>query len=92
MAEYIEREAFYLFLTEQKEKETGTYSKGRNAGLNVARSALHNREITPSADVAPVIFCRKCAHHGRCAAESIYLSEGIAEPFCCRGEPKEGDG
>lgn len=58
MAEYIEREAFYRFLTEQKGKETGAYSKGRNAGLNVARSALHNREITPAADVAPV-------RHGR---------------------------
>lgn len=51
MPEYIEREAFYRFLTEQKDKETGAYSKGRNAGLDVARSALHNKEITPAADV-----------------------------------------
>ena len=54
MAEYIDREALYQFLTDQKRKETGAYSKGINTGLNVARSALHNKEITPSADVAPV--------------------------------------
>lgn len=58
MAEYIEREAFYRFLTDQKDKETGAYSKGRNAGLDVARSALHNSQITPAADVAPVVHGR----------------------------------
>ena len=58
MAEYIEREKLYEFLTEQLDKETGMYSKGRNNGINIARSALHNMEITPSADVAPV-------RHGR---------------------------
>ena len=55
MAEYIEREKLYAFLTEQLDKETGMYSKGRNNGINIARSALHNREITPSADVVPVV-------------------------------------
>lgn len=55
MAEYIERESFFRFLTEQKDKETGAYSKGRNAGLDVARSALRNREITPAADVVEVV-------------------------------------
>ena len=58
MAEYIEREKLYEFLTEQLDKETGMYSKGRNNGINIARSALHNREITPSADVAPVVHGR----------------------------------
>lgn len=76
MPEYIEREAFYRFLTEQKDKETGAYSKGRNAGLDVARSALHNKEITPAADVEPVkpgrwlqpkpgeCFCSECQTNG----------------------------
>lgn len=58
MAEYIEREALYKFLTEQLDKETGAYSKGRNAGIHVARSALHNREITPASDVALVVHGR----------------------------------
>lgn len=71
MAEYIEREAFYKFLTEQKGKETGAYSKGRNAGLDVARSALHNREITPAADVALV-------RHGRWLLER----EPSGKPYC----------
>ena len=45
----------------------------------------------PAADVAPVIFCRQCAAHNRCAAEQNFLSEGIAEPFCCRGARTDGD-
>ena len=49
-------------------------------------------EVINAQPAVPLVFCRECAHHGRCAAEAIYLSEGIAEPFCCRGEPKEGDG
>lgn len=28
MAEYVDREALYRFLTEQKDEETGAYSRG----------------------------------------------------------------
>jgi|GEM_PF-7106296 len=33
MAECIDRDALYQFLTDQKGKETGAYSKGRNAAV-----------------------------------------------------------
>lgn len=47
----IDADTLYEFLTEQREKETGAYSKGRNVGLNIARSALHDKTITPT--IAP---------------------------------------
>lgn len=42
----IDADRFFAFLTEQKVKETGAFSKGLNKGLNIARSALKNKEIT----------------------------------------------
>lgn len=44
----IDADALFDFLTEQLDKETGAYSKGRNAGINIARSALHDKAITPT--------------------------------------------
>lgn len=44
----IDADALYAFLSDQREKETGMYSKGRNVGLNIARSALHDKTITPT--------------------------------------------
>ena len=57
MERAIDSEKFYDFLTDQLVKETGAFSKGVNKGLNIARSALHNEQITPAipaADVAEV--------------------------------------
>jgi predicted RNA-binding Zn-ribbon protein involved in translation (DUF1610 family) len=57
MKRAIDSEKFYDFLTDQLVKETGAFSKGVNKGLNIARSALHNEQITPAipaADVAEV--------------------------------------
>ena len=57
MKRAIDSEKFYDFLTGQLVKETGAFSKGVNKGLNIARSALHNEQITPAipaADVAEV--------------------------------------
>ena len=54
MAEYIDREALYRFLDDQIDRETGNYTIGRNVGINIAKSALHNKELFPSADVAEV--------------------------------------
>ena len=45
-------------------------------------------EKLPAADVAPVVFCRNCTAHNSCTAERNFLSEGITEPFCCRGNLK----
>lgn len=44
----IDADALFDFLTEQLDKETGAYSRGRNAGINIARSALHDKTITPT--------------------------------------------
>lgn len=44
----IDADALFDFLTDQLEEEVGFYSKGRNAGLNIARSALHDTTSTPT--------------------------------------------
>ena len=44
----IDANTLFDFLTDQLDKETGAYSKGRNAGINIARSALHDETITPT--------------------------------------------
>lgn len=54
MAEYIEREKAFKLIKEQKEKETGAYSKGRNKGLIIAGSIINNKEVLPTADVVEV--------------------------------------
>ncbi len=46
----IDADAFFEFLTDQLEKGTGAYSKGRNQGIHIARSALHDYRITPTID------------------------------------------
>ena len=33
-----------------------------------------------------IVHCHECQHHDRCMMEKIFLSEGIADPFCCRGK------
>ena len=53
--ECIDREAAYTFFKDQLEEETGAYSKGRNAGLRVAMSAVMNKDAIPAADVRPVV-------------------------------------
>lgn len=52
--EYIEREAAYRFAQDQLKKETGAYSKGWNNAMNVMKSAFHNNDALPAADVVPV--------------------------------------
>lgn len=49
--EYIEREAAYRFAQDQMKKETGAYSKGWNNALNVMKSAFHNNDAIPAAEV-----------------------------------------
>lgn len=48
MARTIDSKRLYDFLTDQLVKETGMFSKGVNKGLNIARSALQNEQITPT--------------------------------------------
>lgn len=70
----IDGDRFFAFLTEQKVKETGAFSKGLNKGLNIAKSALKNKEITlpwevdrvkhgrwePRKDVPGFVNCSVC--------------------------------
>lgn len=55
MAEYIDREEAYRFAQDQKKKETGAYSKGWNNAMDVIKSAMHNKDAIPAADVRPVV-------------------------------------
>ena len=54
MARYIDADKALKLIKEQKEKETGAYSKGRNIGLNIARSIINNAEVLPTANVVEV--------------------------------------
>ena len=45
MSRPIDSENLYKFLTDQRVKERGAYSKGLNTGLDIARSALRNEQI-----------------------------------------------
>lgn len=48
MSRPIDSENLYKFLTDQRVKERGAYSKGVNKGLDIARSALRNEQIAPT--------------------------------------------
>ena len=105
MAEYIERENAYKLISEQKEKETGMYSKGRNIGLNIAKSIIHSKEQCPTADVVKVVRCKDCKHakldlmeKGLVVCRRPVLKNGQLSPFnwenkyndfCSYGELKE---
>ena len=54
MARYIDAVKAIELIKEQKGKETGAFSKGRNIGLNIARSIINNAEALPTADVEEV--------------------------------------
>ena len=58
----IDGDRFYAFLKEQKVKETGAFSKGLNKGLNIALSALKNKEITLPWEVDRVVHGRWVGH------------------------------
>ena len=79
MAEYIERESFFKFLTGQMtRKQNGAFAKGFNKGIMVARAAVHNKEITPAADVVEVV-------HGHNKTSMHPVDEFLCSVcgFCC---------
>lgn len=52
----IDADKLLMLINEQKEKETGSYSKGRNEGLNIAKSIINDEIQTPIAyDVDKVV-------------------------------------
>ena len=94
MSEYISRETAYQFFKDQLEKETGAYSKGRNAGLRIAMSAVMNNDALPAANVRSVVLCRDCkwwtkqeeSLQGRCDLLQIYPT---GTWFCANGKREE---
>ena len=63
------------------------------------RRVLNDRNLIPSADVAPVVRCKDCEHYDMGVCLKIY-SDGNVHPeawqerkpedFCSYGEPKDG--
>ena len=52
----IDANKLLLLINEQKEKETGMYTKGLNAGLNIVKSIVNDKTQTPTAyDVGKVV-------------------------------------
>ena len=96
--EYIEREAAYRFAQDQLKKETGAYSMGWNHAMNVMKSALHNNDALPAADVVPVVLCKDCKYSAvdyenrRYCKLVTYYNHVPDDWFCADGERKDGDG
>lgn len=94
MAEYIEREKAFKLIKEQKEKETGAYSKGRNKGLIIAGSIINNKEVLPTADVVEVVRCKECNKTigQSLTGEKLCCVHEIAVPdnyYCASGERRD---
>ena len=80
-------------IKEQREKETGAYSKGRNNGLIIAGSIINNKEVLPSADVVEVVRCGECQWYDNdeCQNPRIHMSDSAhlytdKADFCSYGE------
>lgn len=95
----IDANALYEFLTEQREKETGVYSKGRNNGISVAISAIRNEEICPTVDAVEVVRCKDCKHfvqgepYDPCECMKWMVKFGVAyttpDGYCHKAERKD---
>ncbi len=83
----IDADKLLMLINEQKEKETGSYSKGRNEGLNIAKSIINDEIQTPIAyDVDKVVeelekskeviattrYCRKYVNNGSCDEKDCF--------------------
>ena len=53
--------------------------------LKEENQRLHSENFWLCQTPRPVL-CENCRSGGMCQMEKIFLSEGIEEPFCCRGE------
>lgn len=89
----IDASALFEFLKEQREKETGSYSKGRNNGINVAIGAIRNKQICPTVDAVEVVRCKDCAvpHNKWTGCPKL---NGLVPPsdfYCAYGERREGE-
>ena len=55
--------------------------KAENGRLQKENFWLTTGGFSPS-----VVYCRNCQSQDRCLMEKTFRSEGIEEPFCCRGK------
>ena len=102
MNEYINRDLAYRLIKEQREKETGAYSKGRNKGLIIAGSIINNKEVLPTADVVEVVRCKDFKHScllSICPFTQEHIYECLrgsknaynGNDFCSFGERKDAE-
>ena len=100
----IDADALFLHLRGNRGKETGSYSKGRNNGINIAIGAIRNEQICPTVDAVPVVRCEKCLYASQYPNENgMYKCGGIltedgdcflmVKPshFCSYGERRGSD-
>ena len=95
----IDADALYAFVQDQKVKETGAYTKGKNTAFNIVKSALHNECATPTIDAVPVVRCKDCGWRSLdCIEQDYYCTHAAGmygfvseEDFCSYGE-RRGDG
>ena len=71
---YIAANRLYRFLKEQKRNETGAFSKGVNAGINIALAAIRNEQICPVEAVEVV--------HGRWSPVTYGLGVTVTRWMC----------
>ena len=93
----IDANALFEILKEQREKETGAYSKGRNNGINVAIGAIRNEQICPTVDAVEVVHGRW--EQARYTEAPLYICSQCGKPeykqhnYCPNcGAKMDGDG
>lgn len=83
----IDGDQAFRLLTDQLDKETGAYSKGRNAGLNVARSMMNNAQALQTLtlnDMRDAIY-EDAVEHG------LWESTDYTVKECIEAARKEGE-
>ncbi len=91
MAEYIEREALQAALVRKRcGVANQRYTEGWNDCLLRVKSMVSK---TPSADVAPVVYCRHCRSYNkpRLGWCSVHLDCEGPDDFCGYGVRMDGD-
>lgn len=99
MGRAIDSEVAFCFLTEQKVKETGVFSKGVNKGLNIARSAMRNPDAIPTLTLPNeplcqenkiiIVKCKECKYHKPIDyCEKHNESGWYDDDFCSFGKKK----
>lgn len=83
MDDLISRKAAIAFANDQIKKETGAYSKGRNTGIRVMKSALNNPDAIPSVPAVPLDkLCGLLAEMYHCPASGWPASNHACHPGC----------